>query len=431
MTRWLLVAAVAAGFGAGCARTESKMDTVLVRLDKMSDDEVSGFRTAVLNAGGMEDLFVLLASADSGQRERLYAGLSSGNRQLAGQDVARIGRPDAARKTRAAEALLPLVEPKEVRFGQGLNEHQVNHYPEAVRLYAEAFALGASGRDKCYIAAGASAGNGDKEGAFKYLNMAVDSGWLAVDVTTGDQELAVLKSDPRWQQLISRMEQASARRLDVLPERLQPIDTVKLPAPTTQGRVSVEEALDRRRSERSYTSAGLSLEEAGQLLWAAYGVTKPMPGDQLRGGLKTAPSAGGLYPLELYLVAGNVTGLEPGVYRYRPENHTLLLLSRGDHRKELYEASYQQPWVLEAPASIVYSAVFARTTGKYGDRGRQRYVCMDLGHSAENVYLECAALKLGTVAIGAFLDDDLKLAVGMTREEEPLYIMPVGRLEEK
>jgi SagB-type dehydrogenase family enzyme len=152
---------------------------------------------------------------------------------------------------------------------------------------------------------------------------------------------------------------------------------------------------------------------------------------ELRGGLRTAPSAGALYPLEIYLVAGNVTGLAPGVYRYNSEMHELQLTVEGDKRPELCDAYFSQPWVKNAPASLVYSAVYERNTQKYGDRGRERYVCMDAGHSAENVCLECTALGLGSVVLGAFLDTKVRLAVQMTKPEEPLYIIPFGKPVER
>lgn len=205
--------------------------------------------------------------------------------------------------------------------------------------------------------------------------------------------------------------------------------TVKLPPPALDGRVSVERCLAERRSVREYARAPLKLAELSQLLWAAYGITQPVPDfSQLRGGLRTAPSAGALYPLELHVVAGNVSDLAPGVYRYRSDGHELALAAEGDKRPALCRAAWSQSAVANAPASIVYSAVASRTTGKYGERGRLRYVCMDLGHSAENIYLQCGSLGLGTCAIGAFHDDSVKLVVRLSKDEEPLYIMPVGRL---
>jgi len=205
--------------------------------------------------------------------------------------------------------------------------------------------------------------------------------------------------------------------------------TVKLPPPVLDGPVSIEKCLAQRRSVREYANTPLTLADMSQLLWAAYGITQPVPNvPQLRGGLRTAPSAGALYPLELYVVAGNVTDLAPGVYRYRPETHDLILVAAGDKRQALLEATGGQASVKSAPASIVYSAVFSRTTGKYGTRGRERYVCTDLGHSAENVYLQCGSMGLGTCAIGAFDDDKLKSVVLMPKAETPLYIMPFGHL---
>ncbi len=199
---------------------------------------------------------------------------------------------------------------------------------------------------------------------------------------------------------------------------------VKLPAPEKKGTVSVEEALWQRRSVRRYAAAPLELAEVGQLLWAAYGVNR-------ENGYRTAPSAGATYPLELYIVAGNVNDLKPGVYAYRPATHELRLVERGDKRAALSGAALGQAAVRDAPAALVWSAVFKRTTQRYGDRGRERYVCMDLGHSAENVYLQCAALGLGTVAVGAFGDGPVKRVMSLPEGEEPLYIMPVGRLADE
>jgi SagB-type dehydrogenase family enzyme len=175
--------------------------------------------------------------------------------------------------------------------------------------------------------------------------------------------------------------------------------------------------LFRRRSVRLYENSPLSLEEVSQLLWAAYGITKPPR-------YKTAPSAGATYPLVVYLVAGDVEGLEPGSYRYVPEEHALEPVKFGDLRKGLFEACLRQPWVLEAPASLVLGAEFERTTSVYGERG-VRYVWMEFGHASQNVYLQATALGLGTVAVGAFYDELVKELVGM--EEEPGYVMPVGR----
>ena len=199
-----------------------------------------------------------------------------------------------------------------------------------------------------------------------------------------------------------------------------PDSEITLPSPALKGKLSVEEALRRRRSVRDYTKGALSLAEISQLLWAAQGIT-------LRAeGFRTAPSAGATYPLEIYLVAGNVNGLAAGIYRYIPVRHTLLRTAEGDVRAKLRDASRGQPWVREAPATIVIAAVYARTACRYGGRA-QRYVDIEVGHAGQNVYLEAESLGLGTVAVGAFDDAGVKQALGLKKEEEPLYLMPVGK----
>ncbi len=196
---------------------------------------------------------------------------------------------------------------------------------------------------------------------------------------------------------------------------------LKLPPPSYRGRLSVEEALLRRRSVREYLPDSLTLDEVSQLLWSAQGVTDPY-------GFRTAPSAGALYPLEVYIHATKVEGLETGIYRYDPHRHYLLDVKRGNFAPEIYTASLSQGQVLSAPLLILFFAVFERTMVKYGRRG-MRYVFNEVGHAGQNVYLQATALGLGTVVIGAFYDDELKRIVGARRDEEPLYIMPVGRLE--
>jgi SagB-type dehydrogenase family enzyme len=203
---------------------------------------------------------------------------------------------------------------------------------------------------------------------------------------------------------------------------------IKLPDPSLTSDVSVEEALQNRRSIRDFKNVALTVDQVSQILWAAFGITEPRSFPTfLRGGLKTAPSAGALYPLDLYLVCGNVTGISAGIYKYVAEDHSLELISSGDVRKDLADAALNQDFIADAAISIVYTAIFSRTTQKYGERGRERYVCMDLGHSAQNVYLQATAMGLGTCAIGAFTDKMVSMVMLLPDREEPLYIMPVGK----
>jgi len=195
-------------------------------------------------------------------------------------------------------------------------------------------------------------------------------------------------------------------------------EVIKLPEPQYDSDISLEQSLLERRSIRSYTGEPLTLQETSQLLWAAQGLTDPR-------GFRTAPSAGGLYPLELYIVAGDVTDLTPGVYRYQPDGHQLVKTMDGDKRAELAEAALGQEWVEEGAVSIVFTAVYERTTGKYGDRGI-RYVHMEVGHAAQNLCLQATALGLGAVTVGAFHDGEVSQLLNLPAEEEPLYIIPVG-----
>jgi len=197
--------------------------------------------------------------------------------------------------------------------------------------------------------------------------------------------------------------------------------TIRLPDPARKSDTSVEAAMLARRSVRSYQDNPLTIGEMSQLLWSAQGITSPR-------GLRTAPSAGALYPLEMYVVAGNVDDLPDGVYKYFPYKHELTGLAEGDKRNELSSAALGQTSVRKAAAVIVISAVYERTTVKYGDRGIQ-YVHMESGHAAQNVFLQAVPLNIGTVVIGAFYDDAVKKVLKMPESEHPLYIMPVGRIK--
>jgi len=198
-----------------------------------------------------------------------------------------------------------------------------------------------------------------------------------------------------------------------------------LPAPRTDGETSVEEALASRRSHRQFEQTALSQEQISQILWSAYGVTYPGEGAFQRGGLRTAPSAGALYPLEIYIVIGNVDGIDPGVYKYISEDNIIELVVAGDIREELADAALGQTMVRDAPATVFFSAVFERTTERYGQRGTS-FVYIEVGHSAQNVYLQAEALGFGTCAIGAFTADRVRELLNLPENEEPLYLMPVG-----
>lgn len=197
------------------------------------------------------------------------------------------------------------------------------------------------------------------------------------------------------------------------------LSTITLPEPRVKSDVSIEETLLQRRSVREYAGVPLTLDEVSQLLWAAQGITAEWGG-------RTAPSAGALYPLEVYLVVGDVEGLAVGVYKYKPEGHELFRINDFDVREGLAKAAWGQSWVKEGAIDIVVAAVYQRAAKKYGDRA-ERYVHMEAGHAAQNIYLQAVALDLGVVTVGAFHDEWVRNILGMPQNEVPLYVIPVGR----
>lgn len=188
---------------------------------------------------------------------------------------------------------------------------------------------------------------------------------------------------------------------------------MNLPEPRIKSEVSLEEVLKKRRSVRQFTSQSLSWEQISQLLWAAQGTTDK------RYWRRTAPSAGGTYPLETYLVT------KEGVYRYRSERHELEQTSEGDVRPQLRRAALNDESIEEAPVNIVIAAIHQRTEKQYGQRAA-RYVQIEVGHAAQNVHLQAVALGLGSVPIGAFHDAQVQKVLSWPKNHHPLYIIPVG-----
>ena len=196
-----------------------------------------------------------------------------------------------------------------------------------------------------------------------------------------------------------------------------PVPAVVLPPPRANGPATVEEALQKRHSIREYRPEALDLARLGQLLWAAQGV--------LPGGHRTAPSAGALYPLEIYVLAGQVAGLAPGTYVYVPAAHRLDPVKSGDRRGAAARAALDQSWLARAPAVVVLAADEGRTSVKYGRRAT-RYVDFEAGAAAENLALQAVALGLGATVVGAFDDARLSEVVGLRPGERPVVLMPVG-----
>jgi SagB-type dehydrogenase family enzyme len=197
----------------------------------------------------------------------------------------------------------------------------------------------------------------------------------------------------------------------------------KLPVPERAGGMPVWEAIGRRRSVRDFGRIPLSTAALSQLLWASQGVTKVMGEYALR----SAPSAGALYPVETYLSIQMVEGIEPGIFHYDVREHELDLLRAGDFRTEVAEAALDQGFLAEAAVVFAWTAVFARSKWKYKERA-YRYVYLDAGHIAQNVALAAVALGLGSCQIAALYDDEVNAVLGVDGKEESIvYMTAVGR----
>ena len=198
-------------------------------------------------------------------------------------------------------------------------------------------------------------------------------------------------------------------------------ERVALPDPHGGQGLSLEEAIEARRSIRSYAAGPLSLEELSRLLHAAQGIT------ERRSGFRAAPSAGALYPIGLYAVVHDVAGLEPGIYHYAVQEHGLELVQAGDLRAAVTRAGLGQAFLGQASACFVLSAIFQRTRWRYRER-TYRYVMLEAGHVGQNLYLVATGMGLGACAVGAFLDGEFNDLLGLDGAEEAvLYVVSVGR----
>jgi SagB-type dehydrogenase family enzyme len=198
---------------------------------------------------------------------------------------------------------------------------------------------------------------------------------------------------------------------------------VELPKPEYTG-MTVEEALKKRRSIRNYSTRPISKAQLSQLLFAAQGVTEKIYGKAFR----TAPSAGALYPFEVYIIANNVQDLPRGVYHYSVLDHTLELVKSGDFRGQVVEAGLSQQMLGEAGVTFILSAIFDRVRCKYGERGC-RYVYMEAGHISQNIYLQAVSLGLGSVCVGAFSDEKVNKLIDVDGwKEAVIYLHSVGSL---
>lgn len=189
-------------------------------------------------------------------------------------------------------------------------------------------------------------------------------------------------------------------------------EIIALPKPNQSGSMPLEQAIAIRRSRRHFLPKSLSLEQIGQLAWAAQGQDESSK-------YRTTPSAGATYPLELFVIT------DEGMFRYLPDKHSLEKLADQDLRSPLATAAWGQEFIQAAPLTLLIAAEFTRTTGHYGKRGI-RYVYMEAGHAAQNIHLQAEALGLGSVAVGAFDDAAVSKVLSLPQNFDPLYMVAVG-----
>jgi SagB-type dehydrogenase family enzyme len=202
-----------------------------------------------------------------------------------------------------------------------------------------------------------------------------------------------------------------------------PLAIISLPEPELTGDPHLWRLLHGRRSRREFDAGRpLAVERLSALLWATQGVTARY-GDVL---FRTAPSAGGLYPIETYLFVRTVEGLEPGIYHFRPQTFDLEFLKRGDLGRAVAEAALDQRMVMAAQVTFIWTAIVERSRWKYRQRA-YRYIYLDAGHIGENLYLAAGALGLGVCAIGAFFDNKANGIIGVDGiGETVIYLAAVG-----
>ncbi len=206
-------------------------------------------------------------------------------------------------------------------------------------------------------------------------------------------------------------------------EYANPISRVSLPEPKAKGETNIWKLLLKRRSRRQYDgNPSLKLNDLSALIWATQGLTAQL-GDTF---FRTAPSAGGLYPVETYLYCRAVDGLEEGIYHFRPGDYDLELIKKGNFAAGLTRAALEQSMIMRAQATFIWSSIIARGRWKYAQRA-YRYVYMDAGHIAQNLYLAGEGLGLGICTVGAFYDDEINKIMGFDGEDETvIYMATVG-----
>jgi SagB-type dehydrogenase family enzyme len=229
-------------------------------------------------------------------------------------------------------------------------------------------------------------------------------------------------SQPKWLSLLGTL--ASWGQRPALYKPYPEVERVQLPPPGDFRGLYTEDAIRRRRSTRDYTGRPVTLDELSRLLYYTAGISGERWGQSLR----AAPSAGALYPIEVYPVVHQVDGLESGLYHYAVQEHALERLQVGDLREEIVRHGLMQAFLGQANFVLVLTAIFQRLRWKYQER-TYRYALLEAGHLGQNVYLAATSMGMGACAVGAFLDDGLNAMLEIDGQQEAaLYMLSVGKV---
>ncbi len=220
--------------------------------------------------------------------------------------------------------------------------------------------------------------------------------------------------------------QAMSRAYKLYPN----LPRVKLPAieGIDQNGRTFDEVLSSRRSVRDFADLELDLDDLSKILHQSYGITGELPGKGgFRQDLRSAPSAGALYPAEIYIAVRKVAGVEPGIYHYNVPHHEIELLIPGDPTEKIFEVCCGQEYVRQTSIVVLISGVLARTKLKYGERG-YRYALLDIGHLGQNLYLSCASLELAVMTTCGFFDDEANKLLRIDGVDEAvMYVAFIGK----
>lgn len=195
---------------------------------------------------------------------------------------------------------------------------------------------------------------------------------------------------------------------------------IAMETPKRCGDMSLFEALLRRKSLRRFVDVAMNRESLSCILWASSGIQRNEMGFDFR----TAPSAGGLYPIETYVITHRVEGIDPGIYHYHVKGHALEEIKKGDFRPIIAQAALGQTMCAQASVVIAWTALFERSSWKYRQRA-YRYVYLDVGHMAQNLALACTSLGLGSCQVGALFDDEVNDILGVDGTSESILYMSV------